>query len=608
MILGADKIITTSRLVYRGSNSMDVLTDNEFYQHYLQNSQHMMWFLGAGTSRSAGLPTASDIIWDLKHRYYCLHENQDYQKHDINNHAIKSKIQSYMDSKGFPLQWSPEEYSFYFELVFRDDYEAQRKYLLEALASRKVSLNIGHRVLAALLEMNQTKVVFTTNFDDVIETAFSDISGKHLSVYHLEGSYAALSALNTEAFPIYAKIHGDFRYQKIKNLTPDLQTNDREIHKCFLAAAIRFGLVVSGYSGRDENVMTMLRAAIDQNNAFPHGLYWTVPSISKSEPAVQDLITYAQGKGVRAYLVETGTFDEMLSKIWRQVKDKPAAIDAKVRTARVCPVSIPLPGPGKSFPALRTNALPVVTQSIRCGVVTLASPITFSELKERISQKSPKALLTYTEKVLFLGGEPEIRKIFSNDEINSIGQYYIDEIAQSVAASTFLKSFVEEAILTASLREKPILHRVRHRTHYAVIPNASAKDDRFLDLRKAVGFKGDLGYITGNVTNAKELSWAEAVSIRLEERGGKLWIMLKPEIWIKPLDRREEATDFIRSRRRYRFNQCSYQILDAWIKILFGSIGGGGTVNISCFPDAEFKAEFEIGTRTAFSLGVGYGR
>ncbi|MCP6657786.1 hypothetical protein NL521_28025, partial [Klebsiella pneumoniae] len=92
-------------------------------------------------------------------------------------------------SKGFPLKWSPEEYSFYFELVFRDDYEAQRKYLLEALASRKVSLNIGHRVLAALLEMNQTKVVFTTNFDDVIETAFSDISGKHLSVYHLEGSY-----------------------------------------------------------------------------------------------------------------------------------------------------------------------------------------------------------------------------------------------------------------------------------------------------------------------------------------------------------------------------------------------------------------------------------
>jgi hypothetical protein len=587
---------------------MDVLTDNEFYHHYLQNSQHMMWFLGAGSSRSAGLPTATDIIWDLKHRYYCLHENQDYQKHDINNHAIKSKIQSYMDSQGFPLQWSPEEYSFYFDLTFGNDYEAQRKYLLEALASQKVSLNIGHRVLAALLEMKQAKVVFTTNFDDVIETAFSDVSGKHLSVFHLEGSYAALSALNSENYPIYAKIHGDFRYQKIKNLTPDLLTNDREIQKCFLASAIRFGLVVSGYSGRDENVMTMFRAAIDQNNAFPHGLYWTLTDLSKSEPAVQDLINYAQDKGVCAYQVETGTFDEMLSKIWRQVKDKPQAIDAKVRTVRVRTVSIPLPVPGKSFPALRTNALPVATQSIRCGVVNLTGSITFSSLRERVIQKSPKALLTYTEKVLFLGGQSEINKVFSKDEINSIDSCNFDDIAQSVADSTFLKSFVEEAIFTALLRDKPLLHRVRHRTHYAVIPNDSAKDDRFLDLRKAVGYKGELGYITGNVTNAKELSWAEAVSMRLEERGGKLWIMLKPDIWIKPLARREEATDFIRNRRRYRYNESSYQILDAWIKILLGSLGGGGMVKISCFPDAEFNAEFEIGTRTAFSLGVGYGR
>jgi len=86
-----------------------------------------MWFLGAGTSRSAGLPTATDIVWDLKHRYYCVHENQDLQAHDINNSAIKGKIQSYMESKGFPPLWSTEEYSFYFDLVFgRDSVVSQR--------------------------------------------------------------------------------------------------------------------------------------------------------------------------------------------------------------------------------------------------------------------------------------------------------------------------------------------------------------------------------------------------------------------------------------------------------------------------------------------------
>ena len=583
------------------------LTDNEFYQQFLQNAQHMMWFLGAGTSRSAGLPTATDIIWDLKHHYYCLHENQDYQKHDINNHAIKNKIQSYMESQGFPHLWSPEEYSFYFDLTFGNDYEAQRKYLLEALASSKVSLNIGHRVLAALIETKQAKVIYTTNFDDVIETAFSTVSGKHLPVFHLEGSYAALSALNSEDFPIYAKIHGDFRYQSIKNLSHDLLNNDHEIQKCFLAASTRFGLVVTGYSGRDENVMTMFRAAIDQKNAFPHGLFWSVPALSKVELTVQELITYAQSKGVRAYLVETGTFDEMLSKIWRQTKDKSQTIDAKVRTARVCSVSIPLPSPGKNVPILRTNALPVVTQSIRCGAVDLTVPMTFSGLRDRIDHKSPNALLTYTDKVLFWGNQTEISKVFTKEEINSFYHYDFDDIARSVADSTLLKPFFEKAIVEALFHDKPLLPRLRHRTHYAVAMKDSVNDDRFLDLRRAVGYKGELGELTGNVQYSKELTWAEAVSIRLEERGGRLWLMLRPDIWIKPLARRQEATDFIRKRRQYRYNNISYQILDAWIKILLGSVGDGSTVTISRFPDAEFNAVFEIGTRTAYSLGGGHG-
>ncbi|MEN6488953.1 MAG: SIR2 family protein [Smithella sp.] len=268
-------------------NSTAELPETQFLQYYLQNAPHLMWFLGAGVSRSSGLPTAVDIIWDLKHRYYCLHENQVLQSHDINNKAIKKKIQAYMDSKGFPTLWSPEEYSFYFDLTFGKDNEAQQSYIHEALSNKKVSLNIGHRVLAALMEMGQTKIVFTTNFDDVIETAFAEVTGKSLSTFHLEGSYAALAALNTERFPLYAKIHGDFRYQSIKNLKQDLLSNDSEIQKCFLAAATRSGLVVSGYSGRDPNVMSMFRNALNQNNAFPHGLFWTVPRLSEAEENVR---------------------------------------------------------------------------------------------------------------------------------------------------------------------------------------------------------------------------------------------------------------------------------------------------------------------------------
>lgn len=197
-------------------------SDNELISRFIQNAPQIMWFFGAGTSRTAGMPTATDIIWDLKHQYYCLEENQNIQNHDINNESIKRKIQTYMDSKGFPMLWNPEEYSFYFNLIFKEDYSAQQKYLNAQLSEEKISLNIGHRVIAALLEMKKVPIVFTTNFDSVIERAFAAVTGKDLAAFHLEGAYAALEALNSESFPIYAKIHGDFRYQSIKNLPQDL--------------------------------------------------------------------------------------------------------------------------------------------------------------------------------------------------------------------------------------------------------------------------------------------------------------------------------------------------------------------------------------------------
>jgi hypothetical protein len=98
------------------------LTETQFLQHVTSAAPHLMWFLGAGASRSSGLPTATDIIWDLKRKLYCLLENQDIQEHDISNKAIQARIQSYMDAKGFPPLWDTREYSFYFEQTFGNDY------------------------------------------------------------------------------------------------------------------------------------------------------------------------------------------------------------------------------------------------------------------------------------------------------------------------------------------------------------------------------------------------------------------------------------------------------------------------------------------------------
>jgi len=563
-----------------------------------------MWFLGAGTSRTAGMPTANDICWDLKRKYYCLKENQEIQFHDINNKAIRHKIQEYMISKGFPSLLSDEEYSFYFNLIFGKNYELQQKYIIEQLDRNKISLNIGHRVLAALIKLDITRVIFTTNFDEVIEEAFAYISGNSLTAYHLEGSYAALDALNSERFPIYAKIHGDFRFRSIKNLAIDLIDNDQNIQKCFLASSNRFGVVVAGYSGRDSNVMNMFRTALDQGNPFPHGLFWTKPVHSQVSANVCDLIEIAKQKGVQSGIVEIGTFDTLLSKIWRQLANKPYDLDQKVRYNHHADVNIPFPSKGNKYPLLRFNAFPIIECPHQCMKVEYDSLISFKELKDKEYENRPDLTFTYLNEVLFWGNSNEINKLLDKNHIVKTSVHTFENPIKSISESTFIKSFYENALAKALCNNKPLLIRLsKNNTLYVLANHANIDDPIFNPLKRALDQKGGIAAITGNVPLLKDTYWSEAISVNLEERDGLLWLLVKPDIWISPIGMRKKAIDFLRNKKLKRYNNHSYQLLNSWIEVLFGSFGNAQVVNISCYTESDNHPVFKINTRTAFSLG-----
>lgn len=79
-------------------------------------------------------------------------------------------------------------------------------------------------MIGALISLGLCRVAFTTNFDTVVEKAVAAMGGKSLSAYHLEGAHNAKQALNNEEYPFYCKLHGDFRYDSLKNLPADLAT------------------------------------------------------------------------------------------------------------------------------------------------------------------------------------------------------------------------------------------------------------------------------------------------------------------------------------------------------------------------------------------------
>jgi hypothetical protein len=581
-------------------NCKELLIDeHEFLRHFEQHSSQLMWFLGAGAPRSSGLPTALDIIWDLKRRYYCVEENQDVQAHNVSNSSIRSKIQGYVESKGFPKEWSPDEYSFYFELMFGDDYGAQRSYLQDQMSMDRVTLSIGERALAALLAMDRARLVFTTNFDAVVETAYAAVAGKELDVFHLEGSYAALDALNGERFPIYAKLHGDFRYRSIKNLSSDLLENDAELQKCFVAAAGRYGLIVAGYSGRDANVMGMLGQALSQPNPFPQGIWWTTSTADGVAPVVATFIESARAKGVAAHVVETGPFDVMLLKMWRHLADKPRELDEKVRSAQANPVSIPLAKPGTKYPVLRTNALEVLSVPSACGRFP-TNGATAADFFDAAREKRSNHVVSYFGGPVFWGDSRQVAADFEGILTGQASLLELQTPISDIASSTHLHSFFEHGIARAVCCEKPLLLRKKGSAYYAVVDPHHHDDARLTPLKNALGGRAD-GSLCGYVPGLVNTFWDEAVRLKLDERGGVLWLLLEPDVWITPLRQRDDAKEFLRVRRLKRYNNKAYEILNAWIEILLGAVGQGRSVTVSYAPTSDYPAAFAISTRSGFS-------
>lgn len=576
------------------------MNESEFLKHFIPNSSQIMWFLGAGTSRSAGMPTATDIIWDLKLRYYCLQERQDISSHDINNEAIKKRIQAYMDSKGFPPLWSANEYTFYFELSFENDYAAQIRYLDEKLSKLFLSLNIGHRSLAGMLALGKAKIIFTTNFDEVIEEAYSKVSGQNISPYHLEGSYAALSALNEERFPIYAKIHGDFRYQSIKNLSADLASNDKKIQDCFIAACSRYGLIVTGYSGRDENVMSMFKTAIEQHNAFPMGLFWMVTSTMNIDPRVIELIEKAKKNNVKADIIETGTFDSLLSRIWKLLPDKTDALNQKVRTGIATQVNIPLPACGQSFPVVRTNALPILELPSKCAVIETKTTMTTSDVKQLLIKNRANTIMTKVESVVAWGDEADFNLVLGSDQINSITEFNFENPLDSIMKASSYHAFFERALVTGLTSNRPL--RLKNDKGFFITVNDSKSTELiFQPLKEALkDYNGNLGIISGRISSSPDVTWSEAVNVKLEIRNGVAYLILRPTIWIEPHLERRNQIDFIKRRKSKRYNKTTNMLLDAWIKILLGNVGVGEAI-INIYDRKKYPATFRISTRTAFS-------
>ena len=498
----------------------------------------------------------------------------------------------YSGQLGLPDDDDPRFYSEVFERAYPNSED--RGAFIESQV-RDALPNYGHHVLAALVAANSLKLVVTTNFDPLLERAINPVldgdffDGRQLEVVDLDNPSRAARALAGDRWPLVVKAHGDYRSEHLKNISVELQQQDAELRNTITGALTRFGLVVVGYSGRDESVMRMLRDTLALPTPYPAGLFWVKRLQDELAPSVTNLLSDAGAVGVDASIVTASSFVDLTTRLEHAIA-MPAPVrqwlSAKsprwIRRPEPAPV-----GPTGAAPVLRLNALPL--ERLPCEARSLewvGGHVPLTRLRDALRGPEHEAL------VGVVGGAPVA---FGRDSTLSAaladvgvrvtdGSRPLDLGADdSEEVDTQALGLVTDALVVGLAKQRglaPVLRQ--HRPHLLRVlrPEAPALDR----LRRACG--GLLRGVIHNRTSGLQFPWAEAISVNLERRRGQWWLILNPEIWTRPrpLARdgapppttgelealHEQRGEFIRERTARRYNQQTGEIMDAWMDIFTG--------------------------------------
>jgi NAD-dependent SIR2 family protein deacetylase len=450
----------------------------------IQDAPNLMLLLGAGASARAGIPTAADMVWMFKREIYCSETGTSKEAfRDLSVERNRRYLQEYFNNKkDFPLSGADNEYSFYFERCYPDPKD-RRSFIHQVIQQGKPT--IGHECLAVLIAQGRCNLVWTTNFDDLIERAERSDAPRRL--YHVGPESRGRSTILSDHFrPALVKLHGDYRYDSLQNTDDETRSLDVDMRGHLIRLCEENGLIVVGYSGRDESVISALEDILE-NSGFRNGLYWCLREGEQVRLRVEKLVQQVVQKTRRGGFVEITSFDDFLFRLYRQCNLKDPAIDAKAEKLFEQRRPFVLVTEKRLRSPLKVNAIKIIeypTTPYRFQ----SSINTWQELRDIIGQHPIVAGLLRKYIVAF-GNRERIRSVFGEKIIDPI-EVYDMRPAELVRSNSIMLGLLYDMI-GKSLSENYGLFRAGHRTFY--IPDnhikGTSEHTKRMDLMICLGKK-----------------------------------------------------------------------------------------------------------------------
>lgn len=560
---------------------MRPMGQDDFARRFSVRGANLMWLLGAGASTAAGLPTAHDLVVEFKRMLYVSQSGRTVRPGDLAQPAIRNRIEAHAGTLGLPQSGDPDEYAAFFEAAF--PHEGDRARFIDGqLLGAKPSY--GHMALASLMSAGLCRLVWTTNFDTLVADACAAVFGTTgtLTTATLDAPELARTAIAADRWPLEVKFHGDFRSHRLKNTREELRRQDHDLRSMLVECSARFGLVVAGYSGRDESVMSALEEGLAKEKPFPAGLFWLQRDGDRPADRVEELLNRAEDAGVDAALVEIENFDEAmrgLANLCDEVDEEKLSSFALNRHYwSPAPRS---PGRG-TWPVVRLNALPVLEAPTHCRRVECDIGGT-AEVREAAKDSSVIAVRSRVG-VLAFGSNAEVREVFDPYGITEFDLHALGP------GSPTERGLLHDAVRAALIRGGGLAPVPDNRR--ALVP-ALPSDPCWNPLRRMVKT------LAGEIGSDGELRWHEGISTRLEWSGDRLWLVFNPRTVFEGVteDNKAVAADFSRERTVRRYNRELNGLFDFWSRSLGEAHEDLRALGIGDGVDAAFR----LGSTTAYS-------
>lgn len=228
---------------------------------YLRQAEQVSIVMGAGASRTAGIPTAPVLVKTINERFgHCLGDLSDEERLD------------YGRTMG---ALSP----------------ADRKSLIQPLLDSS-EVNWGHIALACITRAIKVKRVLTFNFDLILERAAS-LVGIHLPVYDF--GVAPTRELSGLAAPAIFHLHGQSYGLRLMNSDSETIAH-KEVLRPLLADSLRNHLtIVIGYSGEADAAFTVMEDEFNSHQNLIWLGYETEPKPHLAQLLSKDYAFYVGG-------------------------------------------------------------------------------------------------------------------------------------------------------------------------------------------------------------------------------------------------------------------------------------------------------------------------